>query len=213
MDWITEHALQIIVALSAAIAAYLNNRKKDKSGEPADYDGDGVPDNRPEARPMHGGQDPEEEDRTRRIQEEIRRKIAERRAGGGQQVPPPLVAPRPVASPLPEILTRRYETPAPKPAPPPLPSRAKALQAARDAEVLERQRALEEQMRELETRREQARRRAAEATAMTGNTVSGAVGSGARVGGESLLADLHNPESLRRAIVLREVLGTPVGLR
>ena len=108
MDWVTDHALQIIVALSAAIAAFLNNRKKEKRGEPADYDGDGVPDNQPDAGPLQGGPDPEEAERTRRIQEEIRRKIAERRAGGGQQVPPPLVAPRPVAAPVPEVLTRRF---------------------------------------------------------------------------------------------------------
>lgn len=199
--------LQIIVALSAAIAAYLNNRKKEKNGEPADYDGDGLPDNRPPAGPLQGGQDPEEAERTRRIQEEIRRKIAERRAGGGQPVPPPLAAPRPVASPLPEVLTRRFETP------PPLPGRARALQAARDAEVLERQRTLEDQMRALEAKREHAKRRAAESEAMSGDTFSGAASSVARAGGGSLLADLHHPESLRRAFVLREVLGTPVGLR
>jgi hypothetical protein len=33
MDWISEHLLQIIIALAAAIAAYLNNRKKEKSGD------------------------------------------------------------------------------------------------------------------------------------------------------------------------------------
>ena len=109
MDWISEHLLQIIIALAAAIAAYLNNRKKEKGGEPADYDGDGIPDNRPgqfDSQRM----DLDEAERTRRVQEEIRRKIAERRAGGGQPVePPPLVAPRPVAQPLPDVLRKRIE--------------------------------------------------------------------------------------------------------
>jgi hypothetical protein len=152
MEWISEHLLQIIVALAAAIAAYLNNRKKEKSGEPADFDGDGIPDNRPgQFEPAQ--MDMDEADRTRRIQEEIRRKIAERR---GEAVPP-LVAPRPIAQPIPEVIQRRFEH---VDVPPPLPRKqpSAAAQAARDEEVLERQRALQEQMRLLEARKAEARR-------------------------------------------------------
>ncbi len=150
MDWISEHLLQIIIAIAAAVAAYINNRNKEKNGEPADFDGDGTPDNRPgQFEPSK--MDMEEADRTRRIQEEIRRKIAERQAG--QSPVPPLVAPRPVAEPVPEVVQRRFEK-TEEPAPPPLPRKLSAgAQADRDAEVLERQRALEEQMRLLEARR------------------------------------------------------------
>ena len=86
------------------------------------------------------------------------------------------------------------------------------MQAARDAEVLERQRALEEQMRELAAKREHVKRRAAEAAAISGETVSGASVAGAQSGG-SLLTDLREAKNLRRAVILREVLGTPVGMR
>ena len=209
MEWISEHILQIIVALAAAIAAYLNNRKKEKGGEPADYDGDGVPDNRRGAfEPSQ--MDIDEAERTRRIQEEIRRKIAERR--GDSRPAPPLVAPRPVAQPIPEVIQRRFEEP---PAPPPLPRKpaSVAAQVARDEEVLERQNALAEQMRLLEVRRAEHRRQAIEAAAPLSAATAYGTGPSARAKSHELLADLRSPGGARRAWVLREVLDTPVGLK
>jgi hypothetical protein len=208
MDWISEHVLQIIIALAAAIAAYINNRKKAKEGEPADFDGDGIPDNRPgEFQPQ--GMDMDEAERTRRVQEEIRRKIAERRAGG-QQVPP-LVAPRPIAQPVPEVIRRRFEAPA---APPPLPSKAaRAAQAARDEEILERQRELETQMRVLEARRAEHKRQAMEAAAPLSAATAYRTGGVTKASGADVLADLRAPGGARRAWILREVLGTPAGLK
>lgn len=207
MEWISEHLLQIIVALAAAIAAYLNNRKKEKSGEPADFDGDGIPDNRPgQFEPAQ--MDMEEADRTRRIQEEIRRKIAERRG----EVVPPLVAPRPIAQPIPEVIQRRFET---AEVPPPLPRKqpSAAAQAARDEEILERQRALEEQMRLLEARKAEARRQATEAAASTSAAVAYRTAAVTKASGPELLADLRSPGGARRAWILREVLSTPLGLK
>jgi hypothetical protein len=206
MDWISEHVLQIIIALAVAIAGFLNNRKKEKSGEPADYDGDGVPDNRPgQFEPQ--GMDMDEAERTRRVQEEIRRKIAERR---GQPVPP-LVAPRPVAQPIPEVIKRRFETPA---TPPPLPSKAaQAAQAARDEEVLERQRELETQLRVLEARRAEHKRQAAEAAAPLSAATAYRTAGATKASGADVLADLRAPGGARRAWILREVLGTPAGLK
>jgi hypothetical protein len=209
MDWISEHVLQIIIALAAAIAAYLNNRKKEKDGEPADFDGDGVPDNRP-GQFEPAGMDMDEAERTRRVQEEIRRKIAERRAGG-QQPAPPLVAPRPITQPIPEVIRRRFEAPE---APAPVPQRMSAgAQADRDQEVLERQRGLEEQLRLLEARRAEHKRQAAEAAAPLSAAVAYQTVATAKASGADLLADLRAPGGARRAWVLREVLGTPVGMK
>ena len=209
MEWISEHILQIIIALAAAIAAYMNNRKKEKDGEPADYDGDGIPDNR------RGGFEPsqmdlDEAERTRRVQEEIRRKIAERR--GDTRPAPPLVAPRPVAQPIPEVIQRRFEE---APAPPPLPRKpaSVAAQTARDEDVLERQRALAEQMRLLEARRAESRRQAAEAAAPLSAAMAYSAGPSTKARSRELLADLRSPAGARRAWLLREVLDTPVGLK
>jgi hypothetical protein len=210
MDWISEHVLQIIIALAAAIAAYINNRKKAKDGEPTDFDGDGIPDNRP-GQFEPAGMDMDEADRTRRVQEEIRRKIAERRAGGGLPVPPPQVAPRPIAQPVPEVIRRRFEAPE---APTPVPQRMSAgAQADRDEEVLARQRGLEEQMRLLEARRAEHKRQAAEAAAPLSAAAAYQTASVAKAGGAELLADLRAPGGARRAWILREVLGTPVGMK
>jgi hypothetical protein len=213
MDWFREHLLQILIAVAAAIAAWLNNRKRERDGESADYDDDGVPENRPRA-DMRPGQHPfepstmemGEADRTRRLQEEIRRKIAERR---GQPVPP-VVAPRPTAQPIPEVIRRYLE---PETASQPSPAeRAAKLAAAREREAeLERQRALEEKMRELEAQRAEARRRATEAAFSP--TTALAPGASSALSGAALLADLRQPGSARRALILREVLGAPAGLR
>lgn len=209
MDWISEHVLQIIIALAAAIAAYVNNRKKAKDGEPADFDGDGIPDNRP-GQFEPAGMDMDEADRTRRVQEEIRRKIAERRAGGQQPVPP-MVAPRPIAQPIPEVIKRRFETPV---APPPLPQRMSAgAQADRDEEVLARQRGLAEQMRLLEARRAEHKRQAVEAAAPLSAATAYRTATATKASGADVLADLRAPGGARRAWILREVLGTPAGLK
>jgi hypothetical protein len=210
MDWISEHLLQIIVALAAAVAAYINNRKREKDGEPADFDGDGVPDNRPgQFEPSK--MDMDEAERTRRIQEEIRRKIAERQAG--QSPVPPLVAPRPVTQPVPEVIQRRFEKSG-EPAPPPLPRKLSAgAQADRDAEVLERQRALQEQVRQLEARRAEHKRQAQEAAAMSSPAMAYRAEAATKASGPELLADLRRPGGARRAWILREVLGTPAGLK
>jgi hypothetical protein len=210
MEWISEHLLQIVIALAAAIAAFLNNRKKDKDGEPADYDGDGIPDNR-KGRFETSQMELDEAERTRRLQEEIRRKIAERRSGQT----PPAVAPRPVAKPVPEVIQRRFENRGETPPPPQQERRriSAAAQAERDAEVLERQRAMEEQLRLLDARRAETRRVAAEAAAPRSAEAAYRTKVSGTASGPALLADLRSPGGARRAWILREVLDTPVGLR
>jgi hypothetical protein len=203
MEWIQDN-LQIIIAAAAAVAYWLNQRRQAQMG-------DGEED-RTESPQRDFNADPEEAERTRRIQEEIRRKIAERAGGGPISVPlpapepPPLFrtetsAPRPVAAPLPQREFTRQAEAAPLRPPP-------TFQASAAA-ILERQQQIEEQMRELEAARKAAQRRAASVAANTA-VFAPAAASGRNSG---LLADLHGARNLRRAIVLREILGPPVGLR
>lgn len=168
-----------------------------------------------EAAPRH-----DEIDEARRA-EEIRRRIAERRAGRtapepAAEPPPVIVRRDPTAIPLPDPLggplKRMLEElekqvrpePEPVPAPPVMQQRANA--------ELERQQKLAEELRALEESRMLAKRRAAQlATANTAASNSSAGQTTAARG--RLLDDLRDPESLRRAFVLREVLGPPLALR
>jgi superfamily II RNA helicase len=137
--------------------------------------------------------DPELSERTRRIQEEIRRKIAERR---GTVAPP---EPEPVGPDMEPPMISTDE-------------RAEREFTATNAAVLERQQQLADQMRALEAARVLEQRRAVQVTAALKTESESERGMlvGSRGG---LLADLRDPSSLRRAFVLREVLGPPVGLR
>ena len=140
--------------------------------------------------------DPELAARTRRIQEEIRRKIAERR-GASTAPPPPL-------EPMPEPVSERPVTWDE----PPLEPTFNPSHAA----VLERQQQLADQMRALEIARLAEQRRTAQVSAAVKTAAESEGGMLAGSRGD-LLADLREPRSLRRAFVLREVLGAPVGLR
>lgn len=227
MDWILDN-LQLILVVAGSIAVWLNNRQREKQGLPADYDEDGVPDNaqptaRPEVRELapvsRDGTDPEQDERVRRIQEEIRRKIAERR---GQGAPPPVPPPEPRN--LGDLLGDPFrpvfqETPPPLPKPvaraEPVPAPVE-VDAYADEAALERQQALAEQMRQLEERRREAVRAAAHARgagAAAGSSAARAAESVAPAVGGGLVGEFRDPRALRRAIVWREVLGEPVGLR
>ena len=140
-----------------------------------------------------GSFDTELSERTRRIQEEIRRKIAERR---GEVAPP---EPQPVGPHMePPMMTADVP--------------AERVFTATDAAVLERQQQIANQIRALETARMSERRRATQVTAdlQTESESERGMLTASRGG---LLADLREPASLRRAFVLREVLGPPLGLR
>ncbi|MCC6415304.1 MAG: hypothetical protein IT582_05305 [Opitutaceae bacterium] len=175
MDWIKDH-LQLVIAVAAAFAYWLNSRKQ--QSEEVEPDEKPLQDDR--------GAAAEAAERARQIREEIRRKIAER-SGGGE-----FNAPRPVAGPPPVI--RQLEVD-----PPP-------RQPMIDAALLEQQRRLEEQLAELARAKMRAQeiRRADPAKQATAAQVASARG---------LRAELKDHAALRRAIVLNEVLGPPVGLR
>lgn len=191
MDWILDN-IRLIVIVGGAIAYWLNQRRKAKEEEEA-------------ARTMAPAQPKtqagEDAERTRRIQEEIRRKIRER--AGGATSPTAAPPPIPEASPL---STRER----PKGAAYVEPSVEQQEQTvAADQAMLERQQQLAAKLRELQQQRREHDRPAevfAEKTALAMSA------SGTSILG-SPLADLRNPTAVRRAIILREVLGTPVGLR
>ncbi len=202
LEWLTKHAFTLVII--AGVVAQLIKAVRGQKGD------DEAPPAPPEERSF---QDPELAERTRRIREDIQRKIAERRrAATGYETP----TPPPVAEPPPQWAYDEPEA-APPPvvrqvvverAPEPVHVSASRAEAQRQAEILEQQAALAEKMRELELMKAAAVRRNEfeRATADT-QTESKVAARGA------LLDDLRKRDALRRAFVLREVLGPPVALR
>lgn len=204
MKWIFEN-FQIVVAVVAAVVYFLTRGKR------AEDDPDGpVP-------PQMADAERERAERTRRIQEEIRRKIVERRGGTGEDmtqetsVPaePPVMRPaevrpvdpfggpmRRVVREIEEGLERRRQ------------GEVDSAAQARAAEI-ERQTRLGEQLRALQVQREAEERKAAEITAMRIRQAAAMLPAKATASRPWL----KEPSELRRAIVMREVLGPPVALR
>lgn len=207
IKWIFEHfgvAIVVIVFLSQMVRAVLQARKV------------------AEKRDRSGG-DVDAERRVREVQEQIRRQIAARR---GQLMPdaPPVLSPEsPARAPVPraettqmpepfggplgrmlEELQRRAQPP-PQPPPPVVAHRGHAAE-------LERQERMAAELKAIQDAEALARRRAAHVAAEKEAEAQAepALRSAAH---DRLLGDLRDPQSLRRAIVIREVLGTPVGLR
>jgi len=186
MDWALHH-LQLIIAIAGAVAWWLNQRRQEKAENTS-------------SRPDAGFGDPELAQRTRRIREEIQRKI-EQRAKEYMQPAPPVAGP----AELPPVVREVY-APEAEPAVR-VPGGSARLETQRTAEILEQQAALAEQLRLVELMKAAAARRSQFET----NISSGAAATAAARG--VMDEDLKNPEVLRRAFVLREVLGPPVSLR
>ena len=223
MRWILEN-IQVVIVIAGAIAYWLNQRQRIKQGlPPVDEDGQPLPVNRPKQASFEESDDAE---RTRRIQEEIRRKIAERRSesGSASAPPPPLVTiPAPVrreATPPPVFqdpvqemmkeLQRRFVPVPETPAPATLPN--ESAQAAGERETLTRQRELEEKLQVLEARQRTAQQRVAEIKATDAAAATSRESAG-QVAADRWLTELRDPQTARHAIVQREIIGTPVGLR
>ncbi len=213
MKWLLDHPQLAFMAVFLVMAFLANQAKVKKAREeqrraaerraqrPRERDEDDGP--------VHAfdddGEDAGMEERTRRIQEEIRRKILERMSGGQEPAPP---LSRPATQPVPRPVQAR---------PPPLPQvkeEKRDTTPAFDWDEAARQQKLAEQMRELEEQRKVAERRSkAFATARPapkGVPLAGASRLHRRV---TVAGDLRDPAALRRAVVLREVLGPPVGSR
>ncbi len=193
MKWLFDNP-QIFVVIAIAVASLLQKLRKVNVQQ--------------QAREV---MDADSSERTRRVQEEIRRKIAER-TGRAQPEARPM--------PQPPVMARRE--------PPTEPRRnifqelarqmaeAKRIaevraQAANEQQVRQRVQA-EERARDLaEAQRaavEQSRLVAVAALRRDREPRTTATGAGAR-----LLPELREPAALKRAIMLREILGPPVGLR
>jgi hypothetical protein len=151
-------------------------------------------------------EDPEQAERTRRIREDIQRKIAQRNRGGDAPTAP-TESREPTGMPeLPPIFREILMPEVPRPAP----ARAAVshLESQRMAEILEQQAALTEQLKQAKEMKALAQRRRDYEEVTSDKTVAAVT---AQTG--ALKDDLRNPAALRRAFVLREVLGPPVALR
>ncbi len=185
--WLLQHPILIFLII-AGVSSLFKKLKPDlgeeKPAPPAD------------ARTLKS--DFDEIERTRRIQEEIRRKIAERR---GQLAPQPV----PQQEPEPHWLETVEERLPYKIEPPPL------VETVTVDPVLERQRELAEQLAALKTARHVEVNRASWAVSRPPETEAEAVA--ARADDVHGLRELRNARSLRKAMILREVLGPPAALR
>jgi hypothetical protein len=188
MDWISQH-LQIILAAAGAVAWWLNQRKAGKPEESA------------APAPEKSFVDPELAERTRRIREEIQRKIEQRMRG----YTPPAAAPRPEPAAPPvmrEVVVKTPETATR--------TRAAATQLEEDrtAGILAEQAALMTRLSQAQALTSAAQRRSQYETEAAGKEelAKGEVRS-------ALADDLRDPAALRRAFILREILGPPVALR
>ncbi len=184
MDWVLEH-LRLIFIIGGGIAWWLNQRKQAQAGKEAP------------PRQQATFDDPDLTERTRKIREEIQRKIEQR--GRGYTEPPPIVQTEPEAPPpiIREVFVARQ------------PVRASSrTDAQRQAEILEQQAALMERLREAELMKSAGLKRKEFEAATTDHSEEARTATRSTV-----LDDLRSPDALRRAFILREVLGPPVALR
>jgi hypothetical protein len=200
MDWIINH-LFIVVFVAIGVANMLAKAKRA-----------GAPQRPPQ--PERSSLDPDATERTRRVQEEIRRKIAER--AGRLPMSPPTVSPGPSAGPssappsrnifqeLARQMAEAKENAARQ-------QRAQAAAGAQAAQQRVEDRELAEARQLAEAQRTLQRQQQTVATAVAYRATDQKTTTGSAR--DKLLADLREPDSLRRAWVLREILGEPVGLR
>jgi hypothetical protein len=206
MNWVLEH-LQLLIGAAAAIAYFLN-RQRTAGREESE-----------QAQRPAGNILDDQAERTRRVQEEIRRKIAERRGGSAEhrerqsprEIVPPLVRPAhvppldPFGGPMRRVVKKLEEAAAQLEE-----RRENAEELARKAEAV-RQANLAESLRELESARAVQERRLTEVLLAQKRRKTEMHVSAVDIG--DVRSRLRNPEELRRAVILREILGPPVGLR
>lgn len=188
MDWLLDHP-QVLVVVAIAIAALFQKLKQARSQEAAG---------------RSPATDPEDAERTRRIQEEIRRRIRERRGLAPAAPPAPVTAENEPEFPAPPPMIEEVRPIVVKP--PPLPVADAAATSGHAAEY-ERQQQMLQQLRALKATRQ------ASAAAAPAAAPPAPVGAAVAAPVSQLPTDLRNPAGLRRAIVLREILGPPLGMR
>ncbi len=192
LQWAIDNAFTLII-IGGVLAQMLQAVMKKKDG------GGGTPAG--EEPKEYEFEDPELAERTRRIREEIQRKITQR-----QQGVPPAEAGEFTEVEAPPLI-REVVVSASEPVARPT-SRQSRLETQRQAEILEEQAAWEAKLQEARQLKESAAKRTEfeRATADLSAEKRAVVRS-------TVLGDLRSPEALRRAFILREVIGPPVALR
>jgi len=190
MRWITDN-LQLVLAIAGALAWWLTQRKQAAAEA-----------EQPPPHEEKSFEDPELAERTRRIREEIQRKIEQRARGYAHEQPKPV---RPEVAELPPVIRELFQEPEPAPV---MPRAASRQEAQRQAEILEEQAAMAEQLRQAKLMKVAAAKRKEFEAATADHRAAKRTETRS-----SVLGDLRTPESLRRAFILREVIGPPVALR
>ncbi len=189
MEWLLDNLQLVIVVV--IIASYVLRGLRNRSA------GEEEPGEAPEA------DDPGAAERTRRIQEEIRRRILERQRGAPPESFEPIFVEEP------------EEEPPPVAIPPPMPVQRRAPQPNAYALDSEQEAALARQSRMLEQLEDLRRARA---TAPTGRSATATPYRKVRPARSesslraALRRDLSGPDGLRRAVLLREILGEAPGM-
>jgi hypothetical protein len=189
MDWVFNH-LQLIIAIAGAIGWWLSQRKQAQAG-----------DETPRPTEERGFEDPELAERTRRIREEIQRKI-EQRAKGYATEQPKMPGAEPAVPPLvvQEVVITRSA--------PEMRRGMSQTEVQRQAEILQQQATLAEELRKAELVTAATAKRTEFEAATADHSAAARV-----LALSTVLDDLRDPDALRRAFILREVLGPPVALR
>lgn len=200
MEWILENFGKLLPVLLAVLYFWLNSKKR-----------------RPDAEEVEESDGSDEAERARRIQEEIRRRILERQRGdAGPVVEPPVLVEESLHQPqnrqvrqaehgdLHEVSHGTFEVPEI--------SGEDQRALDRQAQLAER---LEQARRLAETRKGSRMRTEVQADSAGQIRSKPEVVKGAPVNPlrAALLIDLKGGAGLKRAVLLREVLGEPVGLR
>jgi len=200
MDWLLNHPL-VLLFIAIAVANLVQKAKRAGAQQ----------------QQQTRAPDPDAAERTRRVQAEIRRKIAERAARTLAE-PPPVSTPTAVEAGSPPRSRNVFQELARQMA------EAQKLAESREsgqaaAEAQAQQRVADEQKaRELAEARQMAEvQRTLQKQQQTVATPADYDPADQKTttisARDRLLADLREPDSLRRALVLREILGEPVGLR
>jgi len=190
MRWLTDN-LQLVLAVAGALAWWLTQRKQAAAEA-----------EQPPPHEEKSFEDPELAERTRRIREEIQRKIEQRARGYANEQPKPI---QPEAAELPPVIREIFMEPEPAPV---MPRVASRLEAQRQAEILEQQAAMAEQLRQAKLMKASAEKRKEFESATADHRAERRTETRS-----SVLGDLRTPDALRRAFILREVIGPPVALR
>lgn len=193
MDWILDN-FKLIFLVAGAFAYWYAQRKKERA------ENDTRDRQEPRRMPAERNSTDDRQEQVRRIQEEIRRKILQRAGLPDPERTSPVA---PYAAPP--------EEPA-APAPPPLPPVRQASRQYWDASETERQRELADRFRALEQQRQSGASRV-DTGAGLAPIASQSIAAQAAAENANVRRDLADTLALRRAVILREVLGPPVSLR